>query len=336
MGHGCVYGKQSSVQRKGDRMIGEKKDTMKAVRIHSYGGPEVLVYEDVVLPRAITGEVLLRVHAACVNPADWKTRNGPARPGATLPMILGWDVSGTVEALGPEVTEFQEGDTVFGMIRFPQAGATYAEYVAAPVSQIAHKPANIDHIHAAAIPLAGLTAWQALFEKSHLTAGQTVLILGAAGGVGHFAVQLARSQGAYVLGTASTRNIEFLHQIGVDQAIDYTTTPLEAAVHDVDVVFDTVGGETRKDSLRVIKQGGTLVSILLGRPSPEEAATGINVQGMLVQPNAAQLAQIAQLIDAGKVHVTVETVLPLAHARKAHELSETHRTRGKIVLQVAE
>jgi len=317
-------------------MISAKKDTMKAVRIHSYGGPEVLVYEDVALPRAAAGEVLICVHAAGVNPADWKTRNGPARPGATLPMILGWDVAGTVETLGPEVTGFQEGDAVYGMIRFPQAGATYAEYVAAPVSQIAHKPANVDHIHAATIPLAGLTAWQALFEKAHVTAGQTVLILGAAGGVGHLAVQLAKSRGAYVLGTASTRNIEFLHHIGVDQAIDYTKTPLEAAVHDVDVVFDTVGGETRKDTLRVIKQGGTFVSILLGRPSPEEAATSINVQGMLVQPNAAQLAQIAQLIDAGKVLVTVETVLPLSNARKAHELSETHRTRGKIVLQVTE
>ncbi len=317
-------------------MSDEMKDLMKAVRIHTYGGPEVLVYEDVARPEAAAGEVLLRVHAAGVNPADWKTRSGPARPGAMLPMILGWDVSGVVEALGPEVTEFQEGDAVYGMIRFPLAGATYAEYVAAPVAHIAHKPATIDHIHAAAVPLAGLTAWQALFEKAHLTAGQTVLILGAAGGVGHLAVQLAKSRGAYVLGTASTRNIEFLHRIGVDQAIDYTTTALETAVHNVDVVFDTVGGESRERSLRVIKQGGTLVSIVFGRPSAEQAVAGVNVQGMLVQPNAAQLGQIAQLIDAGKVHITVDTVLPLASARKAHELSETHRTRGKIVLRVAE
>ena len=317
-------------------MSDEKKDTMKAVRIHTYGGPEVLVYEDVARPRAAAGEVLLRVYAAGVNPADWKTRSGPARPGAVLPMILGWDVSGTVEALAPDVTEFHEGDAVYGMIRFPQSGATYAEYVAAPVAHLAHKPATIDHIHAAAVPLAGLTAWQALFEKAHLTAGQTVLILGAAGGVGHLAVQLAKSQGAYVFGTASTRNIEFLHRIGVDQAIDYTTTPLETAVHNVDVVFDTVGGETREHSLRVIKPGGMLVSILLGRSSLEQAVAGVNVQGMLVQPNAVQLAQIAQLIDAGKVHITVDTVLPLANARKAHELSETHRTRGKIVLRVAE
>jgi NADPH:quinone reductase-like Zn-dependent oxidoreductase len=316
-------------------MIDEKKDTMKAVRIHTYGGPEVLVYEDVARPQAAAGEVLLRVHAAGVNPADWKTRRGPARPGAVLPMILGWDVSGTVEALGPGVTEFQEGDAVYGMIRFPQAGATYAEYVAAPVSQIAHKPASVDPVHAAAIPLAGLTAWQALIEKAHISAGQKVLILGAAGGVGHLAVQLARSRGAYVLGTASTRNIEFLHHIGVDQAIDYTTTPLETAVQNVDVVFDTVGGETRERSLRVIKQGGMLVSIVLGRTTAEQAASGVNVQGMMVQPNAAQLAQLAQLIDAGKIHITVDTVLPLAEARKAHELSESHRTRGKIVLRVA-
>ncbi len=317
-------------------MSDEMKDSMKAVRIHTYGGPEVLVYEDVALPRAAAGEVLLRVYAAGVNPADWKTRSGSARPGSMLPLILGWDVSGVVEALGLEVTEFQEGDAVYGMIRFPQAGATYAEYVAAPVDHIAHKPATIDHIHAAAVPLAGLTAWQALFEKAHLTAGQTVLILGAAGGVGHLAVQLAKSQGAYVLGTASTRNIEFLHHIGVDQAIDYTTIPLETVVHNVDVVFDTVGGEARERSLRVIKQGGTLVTIVLGRPSTEQAESGVNLQGMLVQPNAAQLTQIAQLIDAGKVQITVDTVLPLANARKAHELSETHRTRGKIVLQVAE
>ena len=317
-------------------MSDEKKATMKAVRIHTYGGPEVLLYEDVARPRAAAGEVLLRVYAAGVNPADWKTRSGPARPGAILPMILGWDVSGVVEALGPEVTEFHEGDAVYGMIRFPRSGATYAEYVAAPVAHLAHKPATIDHIHAAAVPLAGLTAWQALFEKAHLTAGQTVLILGAAGGVGHLAVQLAKSQRAYVFGTASTRNIEFLHRIGVDQAIDYTTTPLETAVHNVDVVFDTVGGETREHSLRVIKPGGMLVSILLGRSSLEQAVADFNVQGMLVQPNAVQLAQIAQLIDAGKVHITVDTVLPLANARKAHELSETHRTRGKIVLRVAE
>ena len=317
-------------------MSDEKKATMKAVRIHTYGGPEVLVYEDVARPEAAAGEVLLRVHAAGVNPADWKTRSGPARPGAMLPMILGWDVSGAIGALAPGVTEFHEGDSVYGMIRFPQAGATYAEYVAAPVAHLAHKPATIDHFHAAAVPLAGLTAWQALFEKAHLTAGQTVLILGAAGGVGHLAVQLAKSQGAYVLGTASTRNIEFLHCIGVDQAIDYTTTPLETAVHDVDIVFDTVGGEARERSLRVLKQGGTLVSIVFGRPSTEQTVEGVNVQGMLVQPNAAQLGQIARLIDAAKVHITVDTVLPLADARKAHELSETHRTRGKIVLRVAE
>jgi NADPH:quinone reductase-like Zn-dependent oxidoreductase len=317
-------------------MSDEKKATMKAVRIHTYGGPEVLVYEDVSRPEAAAGEVLLRVHAAGVNPADWKTRSGPARPGAMLPMILGWDVSGAIEALAPDVTEFHEGDAVYGMLRFPQAGATYAEHVAAPVAHLAHKPATIDHIHAAAVPLAGLTAWQALFEKAHLTAGQTVLILGAAGGVGHLAVQLAKSQGAYVLGTASTHNIEFLHRIGVDQAIDYTTTVLETAVHNVDIVFDTVGGEARERSLRVIKQGGTLVSIVFGRRSAEQTAAGVNVQGMLVQPNAAHLGQIALLIDAGKVHITVDTVLPLADARKAHELSETHRTRGKIVLRVAE
>ena len=251
-------------------------------------------------------------------------------------MILGWDVSGTVEALDSKVTQFKEGDAVYGMLRFPQVGATYAEYVAAPVAHIANKPTTIDHIHAAAVPLAGLTAWQALIEKAHLTAGQKILILGAAGGVGHLAVQIAKSQGAHVLGTSSTRNIEFLHSIGVDQAIDYTMTSLENAVSNVDVVFDTVGGETRERSLSVIKPGGTLVSIVFGRSYTEQTAAGVNVQGMFVHPDAEQLTQIGQLIDAGKVRIIVDTVLPLADARKAHELSETHRTRGKIVLQVAE
>src|SRR5258708_17875510 len=195
-------------------MSDEKKATMKAVRIHTYGGPEVLVYEDVARPEAAAGEVLLRVHAAGVNPADWKTRSGPARPGAMLPMILGWDVSGAIEALAPDVTEFHEGDAVYGMIRFPQAGATYAEYVAAPVAHLAHKPATIDHIHASAVPLAGLTAWQALFEKAHLTDCQPVLILGAACGFGHRAVQLSNSQRTHAFRTASTRNHELLHRVG--------------------------------------------------------------------------------------------------------------------------
>jgi NADPH:quinone reductase-like Zn-dependent oxidoreductase len=310
---------------------------MKAIRMHAYGGPEVLQYEDAPRPEAGPGEVLIRVHAAGLNPADWKRRSRPPRTGAmpAFPVIPGWDVSGVVDGLGPGVTDYQIGDAVYGMLRFPDPGAAYAEYATAPAEHMALKPLTLDHVHAAAVPLAGLTAWQGLFVKAGLVPGQSVLVLGASGGVGHLAVQFARSQSAEVYGTASTRNLDFLRELGVDHPIDYTTTPIEAAVREAGVVFDTVGGETRDRSLAVLKPGGILVSIVSPAPDADAAAAaGVRATGMYVSPSGDQLRQIAELIDAGQVRIVLDTVLPLAEARRAHELSEGGHVRGKIVLQV--
>jgi NADPH:quinone reductase-like Zn-dependent oxidoreductase len=324
--------------RKEQIMLNEIHNTMKAIRIHTHGNPEVLVYEDAPRPIPSVGEVLIHVYAAGVNPADWKTRAAPGRLApAAFPAILGWDVSGVIETVGPGVTDFGEDDAVYGMIRFPKPGAAYAEYTTAPITDIARKPTTIDHVHAAAVPLAALTAWQALFEQAHLTEGQTILIAGAAGGVGHFAVQLAKAKGAHVIGTASPRNADFLRGIGVDQVIDYTTTPLEKAAQGVDVVFDTVGGETRERSIDVLKRGGVLVSTVFGRPSEEHvAAAGVQARGLLVHPSSDQLAEIARSIDEGRVRPVVDTVFALADTRKAHELSEGGHVRGKVVLRVVE
>ena len=311
--------------------------TMKAVRIHQYGGPEVLQFEDAPRPQPAAGELLIRAHAAAVNPVDWKIREGYAkeRIGHSLPLILGWDVSGTVEVIGPGVTRFQKGDEVFTRPDIARNGA-YAEHIVVRESEVAFKPKSIDHIRAAAIPLAALTAWRALFDTGHLSAGQKVLIHAASGGVGSFAVQLAKWKGARVIGTASGRNQSFIMELGVDEAIDYQKTRFEDVIHVVDVVFDTIGGDVQQRSWRVLKKGGILVSIV-SPPSPEEAAKNkVHPCYLFVQPNSAELAEIARLVDAGKVKIFVETVLPLSEARRAQELSETGHTRGKIVLEVAQ
>jgi NADPH:quinone reductase-like Zn-dependent oxidoreductase len=308
---------------------------MKAVRIHNYGGPEVLKFEDAPRPQPAVGELLIQVHAAAVNPIDWKIRQGRLKGRTTysLPLILGWDVSGTVEATGPGVTRFQKGDEVFTRPDIARNGA-YAEYIVVRESEVALKPKSLDHLHAAAIPLAALTAWQALFDVGGLSTGQKALIHAAAGGVGSLAIQLAKWKGAHVIGTASGRNQSFITELGVDEAIDYETTRFEDAVHHVDVVFDTIGGDIQQRSWRVLKKGGILVSIV-SPPSQEEAAKRNVRSGYLsVQPNSADLAEIARLVDAGKVKPFVETVLPLSAARTAQELSETGHTRGKIVLKV--
>jgi NADPH:quinone reductase-like Zn-dependent oxidoreductase len=310
--------------------------TMKAVRLHSYGAPDVLVYEDAPRPEAGPDDVLIRIYAAGVNPVDWKTRagRGMAEGMPAFPLIVGWDVSGVVEAIGSRVTTFRPGDAVYGMIGFPEMGSAYAEYAGAPAAHLAHKPASLDHVQAAAVPLAALTAWQALFEESDLQAGQHVLIHAAAGGVGHLAVQLAKWKGAYVIGTASARNAGLLRELGVDQIIDYAGTPFEAAVRQVDVVLDTVGGDTLEHSFDVVRPGGIVTSIT-AHPSQERAAAlGIRAGSVLVRPEATQLAELARLIDDGHVRPVVETVLPLADARTAHELSAGGHTRGKIVLRV--
>jgi len=309
--------------------------TMKTVCIYSYGGPEVLVYEDAPRPHPLAGEVRVRVHAAGINPVDWKIREGHLKEMLhhTLPLVLGWDVSGVVESLGSAVTRFKVGDEVFSRPDISRDGA-YAEFIVIKESEVALKPHSIDHIHAAALPLAGLTAWQSLFDAGGLAAGQRVLIHAAAGGVGSLAVQLAKWKGAWVIGTASERNHDFLRQLGVDQPVDYETVRFEEAVQPVDVVFDTMGGEVQARSWKVLKRGGILVSIV-SPPSAESAvANGVRQAFVFTQPNAAQLAEIAKLVAAEKLKAIVETVLPLSDATRGQELSERGHTRGKIVLRV--
>jgi NADPH:quinone reductase-like Zn-dependent oxidoreductase len=310
-------------------------ETMKAVRIHSYGGPEVLVYEDAPRPTPGPGELLAQVHAAGVNPADWKVREGYFKDFLhhSLPLILGWDFSGVVETVGTGVTNFKNGDAIYGHPALARDGA-YAEHILVKESEVALKPKSIDHIHAAAIPVAALIAWQALFEAAQLKPGQSVLIHGAAGGVGSFAVQLAKWKGAHVIGTASGRNQDFIRSLGVDGAVNYEKMRFEDLVRNMDVVFDTIGGDVQKRSWKVLKKGGVLVSIV-DQPSAEEAAAHSVRQAYVVaQPNARQLAEIAELVDAGKLRAVVETVLPLSEARRAHELIQTGHTRGKIVLKL--
>ncbi|NEQ25679.1 MAG: NADP-dependent oxidoreductase, partial [Microcoleus sp. SIO2G3] len=234
---------------------------MKAVRIHSHGGPEVLHYEDAPRPIATEGEVLVRVHAAGVNPFDWRVRSGEIPKTSQLPMILGWDVSGVVEEVGSGVTNFKVGDAVYALPNYRRQGA-YAEYIAIDATEVAAKPTSLTHILAAAVPLAGLTAWQSLFDAAELKPGQTVLIHGAAGGVGSFAVQFAKLKGAYAIATASARNQEFLRELGADKVIDYQATRFEEVVGDVDVILDLIGGETQERSWQVLKQGGILLEFV--------------------------------------------------------------------------
>ena len=309
--------------------------TMKAVCIYSYGGPSVLRYEDAPRPHPQEGEVLVRVHAAGINQVDWKIREGHLKEMLhhTFPLILGWDASGVVEALGTGVIRLKVGDEVFSRPDISRDGA-YAEFITIKESEVALKPKSIDHIHAAALPLVGLTAWQTLFDAAGLAAGQRVLIHAAAGGVGHLAVQLAKWKGAHVIATASAHNHDFLRKLGADQVIDYNTVRFEEAVEPVDVVLDTLGGETQERSWKVLKPGGILVSIA-SPPSAEEAkAQGMRQAFVFTQPNAAQLAEIAKLVDAEKLKVIVETILPLSDATRGQELSERGHTRGKIVLRV--
>ncbi len=308
---------------------------MKAIRIHEYGAPNVLLYEDAPRPEPGKGEVLVRVHAAALNPIDWKIRAGYLKEWLryTLPMIPGWDFSGVIESVGPDAGGWQPGDEVYGRPDISRDGA-YAEFIAVRATEIAKKPKSIDHVHAAAIPLTGLTAWQALFDTAGLSAGQSVLIHAAAGGVGAFAVQFAKWKGAHVAGTASGRNQDFLRELGVDLPIDYETTRFEDVVHDVDVVLDTLAGETRSRSWKVLGKRGILVTLLGQGPIEEAASHGVRGVGILVTPNAGQLTEIAGLVDAGKVRVIIEAVFPLQEVAKAQQLGETNRTRGKIVLRV--
>jgi NADPH:quinone reductase-like Zn-dependent oxidoreductase len=307
---------------------------MKAIRIHQYGGPEVLAQVEMQRPAPGANEVLIKVQAAAVNPFDWKVRAGYMKDflPLTFPATLGWDVSGTVEEVGPEVTRFKRGDEVYTRL---EAGGGYAEYAVADEAIVAGKPGTLNHVLAAAVPTAGLTAWQALFEVAQVRAGQKVLIHAAAGGVGNFAVQFAKAKGAYVIGTASSKNQSLLRELGVDKPVDYQQARFEDVAREVDVVLDTIGGETQERSFKVLKKGGVLVSIV--QPPSQEQATKYGVRALFygAHPSSSDLAEIARLIDSGKVKPVVETVLPLTEARRAHELSQSGHVRGKIVLKAA-
>ncbi|MER5890697.1 NADP-dependent oxidoreductase [Streptomyces sp. NPDC001941] len=312
---------------------------MHAVTAPVWGGPEVLTGARVPRPAPGPTEILVRVYAAGVNPIDWKSRaTGGFGQWDGVP-VLGYDVSGVVEEVGAGVTLFAPGDEVFGMPRFPAQANGYAEYTTGPARHFVRKPAALDHVHAAALPLAGLTAWQALTETAGLRAGQRVLVHAAAGGVGHLAVQIAKARGAYVIGTARAAKHDFLRALGADELIDYTTTDFADAVRDVDVVLDTIGGDYGPRSLRVLREGGTLVTIPSPAdvPDPERAgARSVRTGFTLVEPDYAGLRGLAELVAAGALRAEVDTVLPLAEAAKAHELGESGRTRGKIVLRVRE
>ncbi len=334
--------------------------TMKAIQQHESGGPDVLRYEDAPVPELKPGEVLVRVHAVGLNPPDWYLREGYKtlppewQPQLSFPLILGTDISGVIEKIADDVKDFSVGDEVYSMVRFPSglAGGSraYAEYVSVPASDIALKPAGIDHVHAAGAPMSLLTAWQFLVDLGHdepnplqphqhepvSLEGKTVLVNGAAGGVGHFLVQVAKLKGAKVIAVGSGKHEALLRELGVDEFIDYTTTNPEEVVRNVDLVVDAVGGPTTGRFLRTIKRGGALFPIFpLGFSGAEEAEKlGVMVSSTQVRSNGAQLAELARFLDAGTIRVVVDSTYPLADARKAHERAARGHTQGKLVLAV--
>lgn len=336
-------------------------NTMKAIRQHAFGGPEVLQYEDAPRPALKPGEVIVRVHAIGINPPDWYLREGYKmlppewQPQVAFPLILGTDISGVVDAVADDVRDFAVGDAVYAMVRFPAglAGSSraYAKYVSVPATELAQKPAGISHAHAAAAPMSLLTAWQFLIDQGHDTpnplqpyphvpvplAGKTVLVNAAAGGVGLFAVQLAKWKGARVIAVASGKHEALLRSLGVDDFIDYTKTVPEDAVQDVDLVVDALGGPTTGRFLRTLKKGGALFPIFpLGFSGADEAAKlGVTVSTTQVRSSGAQLAELARLLDDGTIRVTIDSTWPLADARLAHERAARGNIQGKLVLTVA-
>ena len=299
---------------------------MQAVVMNETGDPDVLRVEQIDRPEPGGGEVLIRVHAISVNPIDWKYRRGFMPKD--LPAVLGSDVSGTVEV--SRVEGFTAGDEVFG---FAASGA-YAEFATAPAAIIARKPAGISHEQAAAIPVAGLTAWQALFDRGGLQSGQTALIAGAAGGVGHFAVQLAAHAGITAIGIGSSRNRDFVLGLGAADFIDYTQQDIAKSASGMDLAFDTVGGALTDTLLATVRDGGVIVTIAGAPPEQAAAERGVRAELLIMSPSADQLAKIADLVASGEVKVDIAQTLPLAEAGRAHELSESGHTRGKIVLTV--
>lgn len=312
---------------------------MKAVRLHGQGGPEQLVYEDAPEPALTTGDALIRVHATGITPTEltWEDTYRNCDGSERLPAIPGHEVSGVVERVSDGVRDVSIGDEVYALTSFCRDGAA-AEYVAVHAADLAPKPATVDHAQAAAVPLSALTVWQAFFDHAQLAPGQRVLIHGAAGGVGNFAVQIARWHGAYAIGTASAENRDFLLRLGANEVIDYRQAQFEQAVRDVDVVLDTIGGETRERSWQVLKPSGILVS--LPGPIPESEGAAHGKRGgrrgvfFIVHPDREQLGRIAALIDSGAIRPVIAETIPLAKARQAFERGVAGHTRGKLVLQV--
>jgi NADPH:quinone reductase-like Zn-dependent oxidoreductase len=307
--------------------------TMRAISQDVLGGPEVLRLVEADRPEPGLSEILVRVHAAGLNPADWKHRARSIFLGAP-PFVLGWDVSGVVEATGFGVTLFKPGDEVFGMLPFPRGAGSHADYVTGPGRAFAAKPGSISHVEAAALPLAALTAWQALADTAGLSAGQRVLIHAAAGGVGHLAVQIAKSKGAYVIGTASTANHDLVRSLGAEELIDYHAADFAEVVMDADVVLDTVSGDYPARSLRTMRPGGVLICL---RRFPAEVATeaarrGVRAEALLVEADHGGMTAIADLVARGKLRPVIAGTFPLADAAKAHELGDGGHVAGKLVL----
>ena len=313
------------------------KPTMKAVVIHEYGGPEVLKYEDVPQPEPKQDQLRIHVIAAGVNPVDGMIRSGmfDKEGRRAFPVILGGDISGVVEKVGSKITKFKSGDPVFAYVSLDNSGG-YAQYALVTEREAAPKPRSLIYVEAAAVPIVALTAWQALIDTAKLKAGQTVLIHGGSGGVGSFAIQIAKAHGAKVIATASTANQDLLKQLGADVAIDYTKQNFENVAKDVDVVLDSIGKDTLARSYGVVKKGGIIVS-LVARPDPAELEKhGIRGEALSVDPNSDELSEIGKLIDEKKINVIVSQTFPLSEARKAQEQVATGHTRGKIVLKVAD
>jgi len=307
---------------------------MKAVRIHNYGGAEVLKYEEAPMPEMHADDILIKIAAASVNPVDWKIREGHMKEGMKInfPFILGLDVSGVVEETGALVTRFAKGDKVYARAD-PSRNGSYAEYMVVRASEVAFAPDSVPLNFAAAVPLAAQTAWAGLFEQGNLYEGQTVLIHGAAGGVGSFAVQFARIAGAHVIATTSTKNKDFVRALGAEEVIDYTKEDFSKMVKNADLVLDTIGGETQKKSWGVTRKGGTLVSTV-GADQKAAEQHGVQAKSFMVNSNGARLQEISGLIDDNKVKVIIEKEFVLKDIKEAHKLSEAGHVRGKIIINV--
>lgn len=303
---------------------------MHAIRIHAFGNTDVLKDELVELPQPGSGEVLVRIHAASVNPIDNKIRSGARGDADKLPITLGRDLSGVVERLGPQVRNVREGDAVFAMLGWDRG--SYAEHVVVKAGEFAPKPANLSHAEAAAVPLAALTAWQGLVAHGGLAAGQRVLIHGGAGGVGHFAIQIAKAKGAWVATTCANRDLEFVRGLGADQAIDYQNDHFDEMLKDIDLVFDLVAGEVQEKSFKVLKHGGTLVSTLEAPDKAKLLAKGAKGRHYMAKPDADQLAEIGSLIEQGRIRPILAATYPLAQAARAETALEQGHVQGKIVL----